>query len=390
MQELSRQSLMNIHDIIHGQSYVNIKAKLDLLLPEEYANTFSKIKILGQYGIWYGKDNISYYQYSEATQQEKEEIAIWIEDCKTYVCEILRDTMPFVDSLFIIPSKEQILWYRCNGNIRALLTQWGFQTKMSYMNVDVIGLLIQEPRTIKQQDVSIHIDYSDGLPANTTSFCLNSFNNILYKETDEDGNCYLGKIFANKVFSIENIEKTNHYDYTVEVGKSMYNVVFDYIANYSVVIENYLREPEADYSFILNGNHVQTDDNGTFYGKTILTKGLSISVEVDNKNYTFELHREEDQNRFVICLDKNEIIEPQVVKDNIIISLLDIDGKPLPDLPFVIKTKKGLCIESQTNSEGKAVIERKHFSNKEKYHIYFSISEEYRKQLDDIKGKDGK
>ena len=51
MKELSRQSLMNIHYVINGQNYVNIKARLNQLLPAEYAQTFSYIKMVGSTAV---------------------------------------------------------------------------------------------------------------------------------------------------------------------------------------------------------------------------------------------------------------------------------------------------------------------------------------------------
>ena len=41
MKEISRQSLIRIHDLIYGQNYVNIKARLDQHLPEEYAKALA-------------------------------------------------------------------------------------------------------------------------------------------------------------------------------------------------------------------------------------------------------------------------------------------------------------------------------------------------------------
>ena len=52
MKEISRQSLMKIHDVIHGQNYVNIKARLNQLLPNEYAKTFAGIKLFSTDGVW--------------------------------------------------------------------------------------------------------------------------------------------------------------------------------------------------------------------------------------------------------------------------------------------------------------------------------------------------
>ena len=67
MKEISRQSLMKIHDVIHGQNYVNIKARLNQLLPNEYAKTFAGIKLFSTDGVWYGDDAIVYRSYVEAS-----------------------------------------------------------------------------------------------------------------------------------------------------------------------------------------------------------------------------------------------------------------------------------------------------------------------------------
>lgn len=409
MKELSRQSLTSIHDVIHGQNYVNIKARLNQLLPLEYANVFSNIKLFGQSGVWCGDDNISYLNYETATSDEKEEMAIWLEECKTYVCKSLEVAMPYVNSLFIIPSQEQIFWYRNEKDeIRVTLTQWGFENKSFGSKVDVIGMLIQAPRKLIQQEVTVHIDYSDGHAASSIPFILNSFNNERQVETDDKGDFYLGKIFAGKLFSVESVDRNIHYDFTV-APETIYHVVFDYFANYTISIETPSGEREPDFPLVVNGKQVQTDDNGVYSGDAKLLPDTYIDVEVDNVHYSFELERDAEQNHFVVKINKEEPVPstplqpptpPQPiapplppsspVEEFVTITLLDYDGKPLPNLSFQITSSKGSAIEAQTNSEGIAKINKIKLSPKDKYKIGFVVSGAYRKQLDKIRNSDGK
>lgn len=398
MKELSRQSLQNIHYVINGQNYVNIKARLNQWLPPEYAQAFSYIKIVGSNAVWYGEDEVDYQPFSAASASEKEEIAACLEDCREVVCHTLEANMPYVNNLFVIPSQDQILWYRnANDEVRVTLTQWGFEGKTFGAKTDIIGMLIQAPRVLKQQDVTIHIDYSDGTAAAATPFFLQSFNHEKRVETNEQGDFHLGKIFANKTFAVDSIDRKNHYEFTVS-PQATYRAVFDYFVEYTVAIENQAGEKKADFSFKIDQQVVKTDETGVVGDRVKLTSDKnSIVVEVDGDIHSFTLQHEPEQNHFVVKVQDKPSSQPVPPtppptprKELVSITLLDFDGQPLPNLPFRIKTKKNRVVaEAQTDANGKASIDKELFAAKDKYIIDFVVSDEYRKQLNNIKKSHG-
>ena len=391
MKEISRQSLLKIHDVIHGQNYVNIKARLNQLLPDEYAKAFAGIKLFSTDGVWYGDDSVTYHPYGEANPWEREEIAIWLEECKEIVCSTLSTAMPYVYSLFSIPSKDQIFWYRNEkGNVQVILAQWGFESKSNDSKVDVIGMLISAPRTILQQNVIVHIDYSDGSTASNIPFKLFLFNNIKEVQTDENGDFHLGKLFANKTFSIENIEGTNHFDYTA-VQDGSYSAIFDWYTKYSIIVENQDNLPIPNFDIVVDGVTAKTNDDGLHEKKIKLLANTAITVKVRDTQNTFTLQQEAEKNVFRIIINEDISLPPvppippvpsfsptPPASQYIKVSLLDFNGQPLPNLSFSIRTKNGDVINAQTDEKGIAQIDKSQFNQKNKYHIEFIITSAYR------------
>lgn len=382
MKELSSRSLLEVHDIIHGQNYVNIKARLNQYLPADYANTFSNVNFFGSTGMWSVDDDMSLIRLKDASAEERSEAAFWLEECRNYLGENLADKMPYWKSLFSIPSEDQIFLYRNNnGEIRVVLTEWGFEPRMAGKKVDVIGILIDAPRVIKQEEVTIHIDYSDGTVASQIQFVLNSFNNTKTVSTDDNGDFFLGKIFASKSFSVERTDGLNHYDYIVEVGKSIYSAVFDYYVDYVISVENQKGEPKANYTFIVNGMDVQTDDFGQFVASLKLLPETVLRVKVVEKDHSFKLCHDSEQNRFVVRVDDPVVLPPPPppVVEYITVTLLDHDGTPLSDQPFQIMQKKIVVAEGVTDRDGNARIQKDMFLSGKKYKIRFSRPDSYHK-----------
>ena len=317
---------MRIHDVIHGQNYINVKARLNQLLPEEYADAFATISLFPSSAVWYGDDDVEYHSYKEASDIEKEEIANWLEECRNVVCSSLADTMPFVNNLFRIPSQDQIFWYRSSdGSIKVKLTQWGFENKANGSKVDVIDMLLAAPRKLTQEDINIHIDYSDGAKAENCPFVLHLFNNTKELVTDSEGNYHLGKLFINKTFTVESINGANHRDFTV-VKDGQYNVVFDYYAKYTLIVENQKGERLPDYKLMVDGSMVKTDKEGQYEGELKLLPDKKLQVDANTKKYEFTLQRVPEENVFSILIEKDEPVIPPTPPEA---------PKPIPPTPPV-------------------------------------------------------
>lgn len=394
MKELSSQSLIKIRDVIHGENYANIKARLDQLLPPAYAETFAKISIIGQSGVWFGDDDIEYRKFSEAGQSEKEEIALRLEECRKYVCENLQSQMKFVQDLFVIPGQEQIFWHRDleSNAVRVVLTQWGFENKGFGDKVDVISVLIDAARSLQQQDVMIHIDYSDGLPAESIPFNLFVFNNEKHEQTDGDGNYQLGKMMSGQRFAVEDIAADNHVDFIVTGGEGIYNAVFDYVADYVVAVEDQDGTLIPGYAFDIDGKPFSTDADGKCCGSKKLGPDTSIEIKAEDSHELFPLHRDPDLNRFVLRVTRNsdnpddsEDKHDDVKDEYVTIRLYDFDDTPLPNLPFKITGRNNSCIECETDKDGVARVNKKLLSRKSRHKVRFVITAQYREQLDNSK-----
>lgn len=394
MKELSRQSLLKIRDLIHGQNYANIKARLDQKLPHVMSATFANIAIYGNDGVWYGDSDIDYRPYSEANAMEKEEIAAWLEVCKNEVCATLQPSMPYASTLFIIPSRDQIFWYHdSDGNVRVTLTQWGFSLKTRGVDVDVISMLISEPRQLTQADVSLHIDYSDGKPAANTDFNLLLFNGIKPCVTDEAGSFHVGHLFCNKTFAVEDASGGNHHDFEVK-RDAEYRAVFEWRTCYTVAVENQKGERKPGFSFNIDGKPVVTNADGEYSAELVLTPARKLRVEAKDTVAEFALNRDAGQNSFLVKITDEEQklepprppkLEPKSEPGEIKVTLLDTDGFPLPDLPFSIISNRGMKIDAKTGNDGSASISRAGFSKKGKYKIVFNITPDYRENIEKIK-----
>lgn len=381
---------MKLHDVIHGQNYVNIKARLNQLLPEEYAKAFAGIKLLDTEGMWYGDKRYNYQPFSAASEDDKKEIASWLKACKEQVCEILGEKMPWAHKLFVIPTPDEIFWYRNGvGELQVTLAQWGFESKLAGHKVDIIGSLISQPYVKSQHEVVIHIDYSDGGVAANVPFVLNALSNTQEVKTNDDGDYRLGRLFEGKTFSVESTDGSNHTEFTVEAGAS-YNVTFDWNTKFRLVVENQKGERKAGYELSVDGTRVVTDGEGCYEQEVVLRPGMAIEVAAGGMSERFELQRDADGNEFRIVINEQEpptpptpptpSTPPTPVKEYIMVKLLDYDGSPLPHLPFVIRPKKGPVIEGTTDENGEAQLDKSLFEPKKKYRIETHVTAQYREE----------
>lgn len=377
MKELSSLPLQKLQCLIHGQNYANIKARVDLYLPEKYATLFAPIHVANGMGTWYGNTDIDYHPYKEASDIEKEEISIWLEECKEAACATLASHMAYAPKLFSIPTENELFWYRePDGQMRVTLTQWGFVGRSAGESTGIISALLAAPRKHLQQDATIHIDYSDGKPADDAAFRLDIFNNVSQKRTDSNGDYHLGKILSNVLFAVENEGGGNRYEFKVTTD-GIYTAVFDLFTRYTVQLENQQGTPLPNRICTIDGVATYTDENGRCEQEVKLMPDADLHVEVDGQNYVFELQRASSENVFTITLQEEIPLPPPPPEPVRMVKfrLLDHEGNPLSYLPFSIMAKNGKPIQARTDAEGNAYVEKTLFTPKTKYRIEFVLDE---------------
>lgn len=377
MRELISQSLAPIRDVIQGQNYVIIKARIDQLLPKDVAQSFAKVDIKSNEGIWYAENNLKYCLYSEAGELEKEEIAIRLEEIREMAYCKLKEGMPYWEKLFVVPDMDCIYWFKdSDGNMSVVITQWGFETRTIAKQADVISDIITAPRPLTQIPVVLNCKYSNGGTAPGYEFYLHVFNNKKLCKTDENGICSIGSLFADKSFSVEKVDGSQRIDFVVKKNIE-YVAVFNITTNYSITVLNQHNMPVPNCSLKVNGEAVSTDCNGQ-YAVTdfVLYPDSKVEVEYEGKIIeSFALSNASDGNNFTVKIEQ-EIVKPQ----SITVKLRGYKGEPLPNMQFTVRTDKGEVIDSINDNEGNALIPSEALTIGKKCNLSFTVTAAYQKQ----------
>lgn len=377
MKELINQSLAPIRDVIQGQNYAIIKARLDQLLPMDVAQSFAKVDIKSNEGIWYTENNLKFLPYSEAGELEKEEIAIRLEEIREQAYGKLIDVMPYWEKLFIVPNPDCIYWVKeSEGNMSVVITQWGFENRTIEKQADVISDIITAPRPLTQIPVVLHCEYSNGETASEYEFYLHIFNNKKLCSTDENGVYSIGSLFADKSFSVEKIDESQRIDFTVK-NDIEYVAVFNIATDYSITVLNQNDTPVPNCSLKVNGKAITTNANGQ-YAVTgiILYPESKVEVEYEDKMIgTFTLSKVSEDNNFTVKI-KQKIIKPQTIN----IKLRGYKGEPLSNMPFKVKTDKGEIIDGVTDEHGNATIPAQSLTVGKKCNLSFTVTALYQQK----------
>lgn len=378
MKEISTYPIKEIQSVIPGENYANLKARLDQLCPK-LSSMFASFKMDGDEGIWYGNDNTVYHSFQDASDIQKEEIAVQLEIAKQSLCDNPPERMEkYVTQLFQIPSESQILWYIDNeGHISVTLAQWGFLNRDEDSCEDIIQVLIEKDRTLTQVPVTLKFIYSNLEPATNYDFNLHIFNNEKVCKTNEDGEYHVGTLFAGKKIAVSTIDGKQSQEFFIEKGKEFITTINLNIA-YSLTVKNQHGDLKPQYPLVIGTLPVMTDNTGVYKGEAVLEPEAQISVTgSDDKVYNFKLSHDSSNNDFVIEIQENVKMIPASFQ----IRLLDYDGKPLIKMPFKIYSKGILITDGITDKNGCYQLSVAGFKDKTRYQIVFEDSEEYRKSL---------
>lgn len=300
MQTLSKESFSKIQYVIQGQNYANIYARLVLELPESESSLFAKILLRGDGAEWVTDDDRQYKSFSSASPEEKELIAICLEDKKQAVLKKLH-SLSYSSDLLTIPSTDQIFFYNDGmGNINVKLTQWGFKLPRNMDDIDVISALIAKPRTLVQSQVNVYIRYSDGLPAANEPFNLQLFGSTVPFKTNEEGRFNLGRLINGKPFAISDA-KGNEKTFTVDPSIELYEVELPLYTTYDITVNNQEGTPCANFNLLVNGQPMTTDEEGHLsFDEILLTPKLTVeAVHADTSHKeTYTLDRDPEKNHF--------------------------------------------------------------------------------------------
>lgn len=342
-----------------------------------------------------GSDWIS---FMDGDDNQKSSVAQVFQQRKAIMRSALNGS-PLATAIFTIPA-EKFIYFRPQGNSWEIaVTAWGYK----YPNLPGSGELdIYITKTILQ-NVMIGFQWADELLPNL-AFRLNG----LPRTTEEDGWFKMdGQLPIDSHFVLE-LHSGQRFALTVEKGRSEY--IYDLTQYMQVkVIVKKDDKPFENCSCEINFNgihNIMTNAQGLASLRLPMlcdTMGTLMRPQPDcivtcmEENQRANPMADNDMLNFVFSFktepEKPVVPEPPIIpskvepespkqEEVVYIRLQDYGGFPLPDLGFILATKKKGEVSLKTDSEGICIVPQEWFTHKEKMKIKFVISPEYQEKHD--------
>ena len=281
MQVLSLAHFQSIEYIIKGGDYNYISAHLAVDIPED-ASLFAKIQMNGNSAQWYvDESNAAYRPITTASEEDR---LAALQDLKVRKARILQTlkqkNVPYAESLFIVPSEDQIFYSKTGSTTRALLCQWGFKKRNDISKHDTITFLLESvPDPPEPVNVRFVSKGSDGKALGPQPFKLDWVGvNMQDFITEEDGTYPLGKMMPGSSFSVLD-DNGNKFPFTVAPGIFDYEAVIPIYASFAIKVANQDGDPKKAYKIAVGELEVMTDSEGMYKDARIeLTSDSSITV----------------------------------------------------------------------------------------------------------------
>lgn len=394
---LSEESFSRIEPLI-SDDYKRTRSRLALMLQPDDCEIFSIVDLLPNKGKWSADVSSPLHRYADASAIEREQIAAYLEDKRRAVVAQLSEKLPYAKDLFKVPDENSIFWYKDGqGNVRVVLSQWGFRRTNQPADVDVIEFLIVQPRPLSIQQVTFKATYSDGNPVAKVEFGLLIFNNPTSFVSDDNGEHFMGQVPVGQRFEVTDPEG-QRYGFDVTAGRELYDVTIDRFTTYSIQVVGQSGEPVNNYDLTVNGQVYRTDDEGRIYDQRVKLTGndrLLVNGQYGTEQ-EFPLQADPKMNDFVYRVtipkkvekkDEEEILPPPPppAKKDVRVRILDLDGTPLDNVEVFIDQPGGSTISAISDADGYATFPRDTFIDKKKSKIRFTLTKEYRQRREAMK-----
>lgn len=356
---------------------LSLQAKLDFPLPQVGAG----------YLQWSlpGNDWVS---FAKADEEQKALVAVEYAD-RLRSMHALLGASPLKEAILTVPSEEFIYFREAAAGYEISLVAWGYK----YPNLPPCKELNTWVRRVAKQAVSIGFSWADNLLPRC-GFRLEG----LKHETADDGLFRVdGLLPVGKKYAVKSRSGCS-FTLTVEQGNEKY--VFDltrYVQVDITVTEDDRPLPDCvcDVRFKDELHSVKTDASGgaslrlplacNQHGELLQAQpACRVSCRSEEQEQT---PAEGDVCTFHFAFHSEPVSpvppvppplplvppEPKFV----VIKLLDYGGQPMPDMEFVLTTRKKGAVSLKTDAEGVCQIPQEWLTNREKFKITMEVTPEY-------------
>lgn len=358
MRTLSSESFTRIVAILRD-NYGNLQAQMNLKLPADVHEIFSKYthKLSTNSAEWSVNEpeENDYRPMSEASATERDAIAFKLKNAQEVICRHIGNNIAGIEKLLSVPNQDCIFFRNTvGGEIKVVLTQWGFREVSRKEKIDFIQLLIDSVKDLQQVEVNLNIKYSDGKIAADENLTLDIFGNQIPFKTSSAGTHHAGKIVVGKSFRVL-AESGKSDEVITQSDKENYDIVINRNTAYTIIVENQSGKRKANFPLTVDAIPVVTDDNGEYHsGEILLTPEKKITVKASaGSEQSFTLCADRDANRFKYIITEEE--KPE--ESSLTVEVINENNRPMPDY-LVNLSGTGLDRTLKTDATGTFTIDR--------------------------------
>lgn len=288
-----------------------------------------------------------------------------------------------------VPDTKYIYFRNRDGVEECAMAAWAYRYPESRSG-DELETWINR---IKRQDVSLGFLWDNSLMA-SQPFTIRD----IAHTTMADGTFHIGSVPVGSSYKVVHKPTAREFLLVVEDGKNLYQ--FDLTQYFKVNIsvkKDGLPEAKVavDVSFNGHSHRVTTGDSGTAciemavasdgFGNpaqpqpecTAKCRDKSQARSPENTpctlNFNFDFETEKPAEPEIPPVTPPQPEDPGFVT----IELTDVVGTPLVNIEFVFTTKKKKKVTLKTDSKGRCEVSREWLTPGEKFHVDFSLSQEY-------------
>lgn len=333
-----KSSIKDVHKYIK-QDYPELYKTLCSKLGEN--NPFAKFSIGAGNYVW-SDNRCQWSRMIDASELKQSIIIDSLNQTKADVAAIIGSKT--AEALFTTPDNSYIYYNDNNGEVKILVTGWGFKKPVRV----VVGP--ETTMTSHKNPISISFSY-DGDRLKNYEFGLRLAKQVKRLSTDSSGLYVFDNLKVGENYVVTDINSSKDFQLNITEGQSLYD--FD-VTKYSALNISAISDDQP-----INGERVEilyhgrrydttTDGNGHATIQLPLYEGESVTASMRDKNESTRISESGGNIEFVFKTEKP--VEPDKKFVNIQVSVMK-DSEMLPSQPVTIGYG-GVTFEGITDSNG--------------------------------------
>lgn len=366
MLELLRTKNSSSLFLIPKVNYTHIYNQLKAELPLQLLSLFAKPQKGSSYTLWLTDYNHTkvFQSFSALDSGQQEEIANKIEDKKEAIIQLLSNhatLSPYLEQLFQITSQDDIKIIESDDGMTPVLCSWACKLAAQKVESNPLRTVLAKVSNNRSL-VNIHLKYNDGDIGSNLDFILSYKGQPKVYQTDEYGQCHLGKFRHGSQLSIAfKIGEEQRYHHNFEVDtRNDYQARIPKLGDLLLHVVNQKLEPLPEAV-------VEIQYKTTSLRKLTNEEGLISLHHLEQKelvhisaSYQTELELIEQSESFLIEAEDNQftIILKEREAANLLIHTIDQKGEYFSTpLRITVKEKSQLF---QTDESGTVYLSKQY------------------------------